>query len=63
VQGVWNARLVEKAWGFRPTPEDTHVFLCGHPAMIESMEEIISAEGYTEHKRKAPGTYHVERYY
>ncbi len=62
VQDAWNAGLVEQAWGMRPTPENTRVFLCGHPLMIESMEKIIQEAGYTEHKRKTPGTYHVERY-
>ena len=62
VQAVWEARMVEKAWGFQPTPENTTIFLCGHPLMIKAMEEVIQAEGYTEHKRKSPGTYHVERY-
>jgi ferredoxin--NADP+ reductase len=62
VQRIWQEGLVEKAWGFHPAPENTHVFLCGHPAMIESMEKIIQAEGFTEHTRKAPGQYHVERY-
>lgn len=62
VQAVWKEGLVEKAWGARPTPEDTNVFLCGHPAMIESMEKVIKEEGYTEHTRKTAGQYHVERY-
>lgn len=62
VQKVWQNGLVEKSWGVRPTPENTHVFLCGHPAMIESMEKIVQEEGYVEHTRKAPGQYHVERY-
>ena len=62
VQGVWKAGLVGKAWGIRPTPADTHVFLCGHPLMIKSMEELIKEEGYVEHTRKTPGQYHVEKY-
>ena len=62
VQGAWKAGLIEEAWGMRPTPENTRVFLCGHPLMIKSMEEIIQEAGYTEHTRKTPGTYHVERY-
>jgi len=62
VQRIWREGLVEQAWGFAPRPDNTHVFLCGHPAMIASMEEIIQAEGFTEHTRKTPGQYHVERY-
>ena len=63
VQKIWESGMVEQAWGLKPTPENTHVFLCGHPAMIESMESILKDEGYTEHTRKAPGTYHLERYF
>ncbi|MBN2445480.1 MAG: ferredoxin--NADP reductase [Phycisphaerae bacterium] len=63
VQPVWREGAIEKAWGLKPTPENTHIFLCGHPKMIESMEEIITAEGFVEHTRKTPGQYHVERYW
>ena len=63
VQHVWNKRMIEKAWGLTPTPENTHVFLCGNPAMVEDMEKILGKEGFTEHTRKSPGTYHLERYW
>jgi ferredoxin--NADP+ reductase len=63
VQAVWQGGLVERHWGFCPTPENTHVFLCGHPEMIKSMEQIIQQEGFVEHTRKSPGHYHVERYF
>jgi len=63
VQKLWLERKIEEAWGLKPTPENTNVFLCGHPLMIEAMEEIIKKEGYTEHTRKTPGTYHLERYF
>jgi ferredoxin--NADP+ reductase len=62
VQRIWQAGMVERAWGIHPAPNNTHVFLCGHPVMIESMEKIIKADGFTEHTRKTPGQYHVERY-
>lgn len=63
VQDVWNRGCIEDAWGFRPGPEGTHVFLCGNPAMIESMEEILRKDGFREQTRKTPGQYHVERYW
>ncbi len=63
VQDVWRNGALGETWGFNPKPDSTHVFLCGNPAMIESMEEIIKAEGFTEHTRKSPGQYHVERYW
>lgn len=63
VQHVWNERMIDEAWGFKPTPKNTHVFLCGNPAMVEDMEKILGKEGFTEHTRKSPGTYHLERYW
>lgn len=62
VQKLWNDRVLEKNWGFRPTPENTHVFLCGNPLMIEAMMEILPGEGFIRHKRKTPGQVHVEAF-
>jgi ferredoxin--NADP+ reductase len=62
VQEIWNSGTIAQRWGFRPTPENTHVFLCGHPAMVEAMEEIIQKEGFREHNRRSAGEYHTERW-
>jgi ferredoxin--NADP+ reductase len=41
-----------------------HVFLCGNPAMIDSMEQWLAPLGYTTHSKKNPaGTLHVEKYW
>jgi len=63
VQAVWEEGVIEKAWGLRPAPAHTHVFLCGHPLMIESMEQVLQGEGFTEHTRRTPGQIHLERYW
>ncbi len=63
VQAVWTGGALERAWGFRPTPEDTHVFLCGNPQMIEDMIGLLGREGFRVHERQAPGQVHVERYW
>lgn len=63
VQHVWQKGKLEELWGFKPTPENTHVFLCGNPMMIETMEGILQGEGFSEHTKKNPGTYHLERYW
>jgi ferredoxin--NADP+ reductase len=60
VQEMWAGGVVEKAWGIKPTPENTHLFLCGNPKMVESMFEILGKQGFKEHKRKEPGQIHVE---
>ncbi len=62
VQNLWRTGAVAKAWGFQPTPDDTHVFLCGNNAMINEMIEILGKEGFREHTKREPGQIHVERY-
>lgn len=61
IQNVW-AQFAALA-GFEPSPDNTHVFLCGNPAMIEDMVLRLEAQGFTEHKKGAPGQIHVERYW
>jgi ferredoxin--NADP+ reductase len=63
VQETWESGMIDAVWGFPPSPDNTHVFLCGHPAMIVSMEEIIKAKGFVEHTRRSAGQYHLERYW
>lgn len=62
-QDIWTAHLLNDLWGFRPEPSNTHVFLCGNPAMIEQMVLLLGAEGFQEHSRKAPGQVHTEKYW
>ncbi len=63
VQDLWRSAPLEQRWGFRPTPDSTHIFLCGNPQMIETMTEMLQSEGYVEHSRKTPGQLYVERYW
>jgi len=63
IQDIWAQRPLEHEWGFLPTAEDTHIFLCGNPAMIDTMVERLEAEGYKEHKKREPGNVHLERYW
>lgn len=63
VQDLWQAGVVEQAWGFRPKPDNTHFFLCGSPAMIDGAVAILGQAGFREHTKKEPGQIHVERYW
>ena len=63
VQAAWTGGAIALALGTPPSPDDTSIFLCGNPAMIESMVELLATEGYREHKKTAPGQVHVERYW
>jgi ferredoxin--NADP+ reductase len=62
VQKIWTDGALDKAWGFHPTPKDTHVFLCGNPHMIDDMIKLLSKEGFKEQTKDAPGNIHLERY-
>jgi len=63
VQDLWDRGLVEASMGSKPTPENTHVLLCGNPAMIEGMIENLKVEGFAEGTRKEPGQIHAEKYW
>jgi len=63
VQDLWRKTASDGEFGFAPTPDDTHIFLCGAPAMVEEMVELLTDSGYREHKKKAPGQIHVERFW
>lgn len=63
IQDVWTGEEIRKIWGDRPTPADTHIFLCGNPVMIEEMLQLLIAQGFKEHSRKDPGQIHVEKYW
>ncbi|MEW5794750.1 MAG: ferredoxin--NADP reductase [Candidatus Zixiibacteriota bacterium] len=63
VQKLWNDRILDKVWGFRPGPDNTHVFLCGNPYMIEEMTEILLGEGFTSHSKGTPGQIHSEQFF
>ena len=63
VQELWQSDAIGHALGYRPSPENTHVFLCGSPEMIESMIAMLVREGFQEHTLKKPGQIHSERYW
>ena len=63
VQHHWGGTTLTDAWGFKPSPEDTHVFICGNPAMIEDLVEKLEGEGFKQHQKKAPGQIHFEKYW
>jgi ferredoxin/flavodoxin---NADP+ reductase len=62
-QDVWSHRELDRLWGFRLQPDNTHVFLCGNPLMIEAMLCVLAGEGFREHSRGAPGQIHLEKYW
>ncbi len=63
IQDLWQGGTIDKIWEFHPKPDNTHVFLCGNPIMIEIMADILSEEGFKEHSRKQAGQIHLERFF
>lgn len=63
IQELWERGVIQTKSGLEPTPENTHIFLCGNPSMIDTMVETLEKEGYKEHSKKSPGQIHLERYW
>lgn len=63
VQDVWESGILDEKMGVAPTPENAHVFLCGNPAMVETMAEELAERGFDEHSKRSPGQLHLERYW
>jgi ferredoxin/flavodoxin---NADP+ reductase len=63
VQQLFTSGEVEGALGRPIDPQRTHVFLCGNPEMITSMESTLIGQGFAVHKRHAPGRLHIESYW
>lgn len=63
VQDVWARGVVAQRWGFAPEPPNTHVFLCGNPAMVEDMLRLLAAQGFRPHTRQEAGQVHTEKYW
>lgn len=62
-QDAWTRRVIERHWGFTPTPDNTHVFLCGNPDMIEESLGLLGEERFKEHTKWSPGQVHLEKYW
>lgn len=63
LQDAWKTGAIERALGFHPSPQNTHVLLCGGPDMVEEMTALLVEQGYTEHTGRQPGQIHGERYW
>lgn len=62
IEEIWKDTILEQKFGFRPKAENTHVFLCGNPIMINGMTEILGKEGFKVHKKREPGNIHIEEF-
>jgi ferredoxin--NADP+ reductase len=63
LQDFWATRPLDLPWGFRPAPDNCHIFLCGNPLMIQNILPLLQEEGFTEHTKRTPGEIHLEKYW
>ena len=62
IQEILADNLLEKVWDTEVTKENTYVFICGNPNMINSVTEVFEEKGLKEHSRKSPGQIHSEKF-
>ncbi len=63
VADVWHGDDFKKRWNGHPIKDDTHIYLCGNPLMIDSAMEFLTDEGFKKHSRKESGEVHLEEYW
>jgi len=61
IQDVLKSGLIERRWGFQRSPEHTHIFVSGNPAMCDEVSHMASEEGFTEQTYKTEGNLHLEK--
>lgn len=63
VQQAIDPARAESALGFALDPQTSRIFLCGNPAMIDEVRELIAPHGFLADTLKRPGSVHFERYW
>ncbi len=54
---------LEAAAAAQLAPDSSHVMLCGNPAMIAEVADLLKARGMRRHRRRTPGHITVENYW
>ena len=63
IEEIWKSDTVSDKIGIKPTPEDSHIFLCGNPFMVDSMIEETGKSGFSEYNKHNPkGKLHFEKF-
>jgi len=62
VQDIWKLKKLDKKWNQKLTADNSHVFLCGNPYMIDDTIAALESEGFVEHKGKVVGQIHAEKW-
>ena len=56
-------RRLEMRAGIALSPENSHVMLCGNPAMVEDTQKLLETLGMRKHRRREPGHVTTETYW
>ncbi len=59
---IEDGRLEARA-GLALNAENSHVMLCGNPAMVDDAQKTLIARGMRRHRRKEPGQVTIETYW
>jgi ferredoxin--NADP+ reductase len=59
---IRDGRLEARA-GVALAAENSHVMLCGNPAMVDDTQSVLAERGMRRHRRKEPGQITVEAYW
>ena len=62
IQDIWVDSEFSEKIGFKPQKDNTHVFLCGNPLMINAMKDVLHKQGFKDHSRKESGQIHAEEF-
>lgn len=62
-QVLFNDGVYESLVGAPLDPARCHVFLCGNPEMIDSVQAYLEGRGFKTHSKRDPGNIHLERYW
>jgi ferredoxin--NADP+ reductase len=54
---------IESHLGCAIQPDNSTIMLCGNPAMLDDVENLLVARGLKKHRSKSPGHIVVERYW
>jgi ferredoxin--NADP+ reductase len=63
VTTMFSDSRLEQMTGVPFDPQQTHIFLCGNPDMINDIEAMMTERGYTTATKKQEGQLHFERYW
>lgn len=45
---IWNSKVLDTTFKFSPSPDNSHIFLCGNPLMVEGMMKELMKQGFDE---------------